>query len=140
MMRKKAQSFNEYAIVIALITLVVMGTQIYIKRGIQGVIKGSADILGSQEAGVIESGLYRLEDDQNPLTINIRKDIPITVSSGGGTRDLTNIRNDDTAVTGAWNATYKYYNIDTFNARDRREGNSLPQLPGANAGSAGKIN
>jgi len=125
--------------VIALITLVVMGTQIYIKRGIQGVIKGSADILGSQEDGVVESGLYRLEQTI-PLTINISKDIPITVSSGGGTRDLTNIRQDDTAVTGAWNATYKAYNVDTFNARDRREGKSLPQLPGANAGSAGKIN
>ncbi|MFH1191179.1 MAG: hypothetical protein V1670_03175 [Candidatus Omnitrophota bacterium] len=54
-MWEKAQSFNEYAIVIALITLVVMGTQIYIKRGIQGIVKTSADTLaGEQTEGRIE--------------------------------------------------------------------------------------
>ncbi len=47
-MCKKAQSFNEYALVIALITLVGIGMQTYIKRGIQGVIKGTADDLVTQ--------------------------------------------------------------------------------------------
>lgn len=44
-MRKRAQSLNEYAIVIALITLAGIGMQTYIKRGIQGNIKAMADVL-----------------------------------------------------------------------------------------------
>jgi hypothetical protein len=44
-MRKKAQSINEYAMVIAIITLAAVSMQTYVKRGIQGVIKLSADDL-----------------------------------------------------------------------------------------------
>ncbi len=44
-MCKKAQSINEYAMVIAIITLAAVSMQTYVKRGIQGVIKLSADDL-----------------------------------------------------------------------------------------------
>ncbi|MDD5477963.1 MAG: hypothetical protein PHG87_07215 [Candidatus Omnitrophica bacterium] len=48
-MRKRAQSINEYVLVIALVTLAGIGMQIYIKRGIQGIVKTSADRLAGEK-------------------------------------------------------------------------------------------
>ncbi len=64
-MRKKAQSFNEYALVIALITLVGIGMQTYIKRGIQAVIKGSADVL--MAGGIHPAAPVPAADILNPM-------------------------------------------------------------------------
>ncbi len=44
----KAQSVSEYAILIGIITLALVGMQVYMKRGIQGVVKMAADEVGSQ--------------------------------------------------------------------------------------------
>lgn len=53
-MRKRGQSINEYVLVIALVTLAGIGMQNYIKRGIQGIVKTSADTLaGEQTEGKI---------------------------------------------------------------------------------------
>jgi Flp pilus assembly pilin Flp len=48
--RKKilAQSTLEYAVLIMLVTIALLATQIYIKRGIQGRLKSSADEIGDQ--------------------------------------------------------------------------------------------
>ncbi len=48
--RKIGQSINEYVLVIVLVTLAGIGMQSYIKRGIQGIVKTSADTLAG-EAG-----------------------------------------------------------------------------------------
>jgi len=54
-MRKIGQSINEYVLVIVLVTLAGIGMQSYIKRGIQGIVKTSADTLaGEQTEGRIE--------------------------------------------------------------------------------------
>lgn len=45
MSAKRAQSINEYAMVIIVVTLAAVAMQTYIKRGIQSVIKGTADVL-----------------------------------------------------------------------------------------------
>lgn len=42
---KRAQSLNDYALVLAVVTLAGIGMQSYIKQGIQAVIKGTADVL-----------------------------------------------------------------------------------------------
>jgi len=53
--RKIGQSINEYVLVIVLVTLAGIGMQSYIKRGIQGIVKTSADTLaGEQTEGKIE--------------------------------------------------------------------------------------
>lgn len=42
---KKAQSVNEYAIVLAIVAAAIIGMQIYVKRGVQGRIRDLADQL-----------------------------------------------------------------------------------------------
>lgn len=47
----KAQSISEYVIVFGLVTLVLTGMRMYMKRGIQAGIKIAADELGLQQEG-----------------------------------------------------------------------------------------
>ncbi len=44
---KKAQSLNEYAMMIVLITLLAIGLQNYVKLGVQSVLKTTADNLAT---------------------------------------------------------------------------------------------
>ena len=46
--RKKGQSTLEYAILIIIIIGALLSIQVYIKRGIQGRLKGAADDIGDQ--------------------------------------------------------------------------------------------
>ena len=46
--RKKGQSTLEYAILIIIIIGALVSIQVYIKRGIQGRLKGAADDIGEQ--------------------------------------------------------------------------------------------
>jgi len=52
-MRKIGQSINEYVLVIVLVTLAGIGMQTYIKRGIQGIVKTSADRLAGEKGGTV---------------------------------------------------------------------------------------
>jgi len=52
-MCKRAQSINEYALVITLVALAGLGMQSYIKRGIQGIVKTSADTLAGEKGDPI---------------------------------------------------------------------------------------
>lgn len=45
----KAQSISEYVVLIGIVTAALLGMQVYMKRGIQGVIKVQADQLGPQQ-------------------------------------------------------------------------------------------
>ena len=47
-LKTKAQSLSEYALLIVLVMAVVLGMQTYMKRGIQAVIKLSAEQLAQQ--------------------------------------------------------------------------------------------
>ncbi len=70
-MRKRGQSINEYVLVIVLVTLAGIGMQSYIKRGIQGIVKTSADTLAGEKGDtVVYSGseksiLTRYDKDGN---------------------------------------------------------------------------
>ncbi|MDD5465675.1 MAG: hypothetical protein PHP73_04995 [Candidatus Omnitrophica bacterium] len=52
-MRKTGQSINEYVLVIVLVTLAGIGMQNYIKRGIQGIVKTSADTLAGEKGDTV---------------------------------------------------------------------------------------
>lgn len=76
--RKIGQSINEYVLVIVLVTLAGIGMQSYIKRGIQGIVKTSADTLAG-EAGdtVVYSGSEKSilgRSQWHPLAIAYEKD------------------------------------------------------------------
>lgn len=45
----KAQSISEYVILFGIITAALLGMQVYMKRGIQAVIKVAADEIGLQQ-------------------------------------------------------------------------------------------
>lgn len=64
-MYKKAQSINEYVLVIALITIAGIGMLTYVKRGIQSNIKATADVLalsGKTAVPAEETYLEKLPD------------------------------------------------------------------------------
>lgn len=46
--RNKAQTILEYAILIGVVVAGIMAMQVYLKRGLQGRIKSSADTMGEQ--------------------------------------------------------------------------------------------
>lgn len=47
----RAQSISEYVLAVALVSIVLVGMTIYIKRGIQGVVRDTADLVGTQKKG-----------------------------------------------------------------------------------------
>ncbi len=89
--RQKAQSISEYVVLISLVSLALTGMSLYIKRGVQGVIKDTADIVGDQISGGIErdvrinviskSASVVVEDAGNAVIPNKRT---ITFLKGGG--------------------------------------------------------
>ena len=76
-MRKIGQSINEYVLVITLVTLAGVGMQAYIKRGIQGIVKISADKLAGETgdkvaySGTEKSILPRSQ--WNPVAVEYEK-------------------------------------------------------------------
>ncbi len=59
--RQRAQSISEYVVLVSLVSFVLTGMSLYIKRGVQAVIKNTADIVGDQTKGGITF------DYKNPL-------------------------------------------------------------------------
>lgn len=74
-MRRKAQSFVEYCVLIGVIVMALIAMQSYIKRGIQGQMKGSFDQLaegayepkGTSGITIVESEVY---ENSNSFSIN----------------------------------------------------------------------
>lgn len=62
--KSQGQSLYEYAILLAIVVAVFTGMQVYLKRGIQGVIKVSTDEFGTQKLSEEEEIQY---GDRNPL-------------------------------------------------------------------------
>ncbi|MFC1675079.1 hypothetical protein ACFL1K_04270 [Candidatus Omnitrophota bacterium] len=56
--KTKAQSIVEYAILIGIISAALFAVQMYMKRGIQSVVKLTADEIGDQRKGSIVEGAY----------------------------------------------------------------------------------
>lgn len=93
--QNKAQSTSEYVILIGIISLVLIGMQTYMKRGIQAVIKVSADEIGEQKKGGLEYD-YKYEwkvKGDSTITSSANSEKTATKSQGGavayGTNDTT---------------------------------------------------
>jgi hypothetical protein len=69
---RMAQTLTEYAIIVLVVASVLIGMQLYMKRGIQAVIKHQADQLGPQQV-VINKGL-RQDSSTNSASIEYRGD------------------------------------------------------------------
>lgn len=52
--RSRGESITEYVVLIGMVTMALIGMQVYLKRGIQGVVKYAADELGRQEDAEID--------------------------------------------------------------------------------------
>lgn len=110
----RGQSLSEYALVLALIFAAVLGMQTYIKRGIQGVIKTTADTLGEEEEGAKEAGLVELEYAE-PLAITSLEGKGVVVTEG----ETITLRRKKDITTGFWNFTYGMGDAGSFSASDK---------------------
>lgn len=125
---RTAQSLNEYAIVIAIITLSVMGINTYVKRGIQNTLKLTADDLGSpaeskykvksQTLGVMETGLVSYSGSTTTMALKNTNLLQVPPVGNNPVRILTTQR-DGSFSTGTWTATYKQGDTESFGAKEK---------------------
>ncbi len=59
-MSKRAQGITEYALVIAAVAAALLTMQVYFKRGVQSVVKASADQLGGFNSGIIPEDVQKM--------------------------------------------------------------------------------
>ena len=141
---KRANLMVEYAIMLGLITAAVTLMQTYIKRGIQGTIKATADQLGvpaeeyyltkninpnspplnlnSQSLGIWEKGLISYKDaaGSNVITENFSAESEINLKEAppAGVEPIRKkeIKKDQTLTSGAWQTTFSIEEEGTFSA------------------------
>jgi len=98
---KKAQSTLEYAVVIVCVVAALLAIQVYIKRGIQGRLRSSADSIGEQ---------YAPGNTTSNTTLNFNSN------------SETNVSVTESYWSGSLDATYIYTGT-FFNEADSRTGN-----------------
>ncbi len=134
---RPAQTLNEYAIVIAIITLSIMGINTYLKRGIQNAIKSTADDLGSSASGIykiqsqtlgfMESGLVEYSGSTNIVLDKKTKLLALPQAAPNPVRTNTIVK-DNSVSTGSWTAIYKLGDSESFGAKEKAKkqpGNKL---------------
>ncbi|MCK5492002.1 MAG: hypothetical protein KAJ14_02700 [Candidatus Omnitrophica bacterium] len=144
--RKKAQSINEYALILGIIAVVLVSMQTYFKRGINGLIRRSADEIGdiaekdwtqyysdrnknylltAQTLGTMEQGLisYKLNVDGvwEPLTSDTTKTFKLTENKNSSAIKTINNINDKTVFKGAWTHISKFDSLGTFSSNAIKE-------------------
>lgn len=103
----RGQNISEYVIVIAVVSAAIISMQTYAKRGIQGVVKSTADYLHAgipAYAGVAEPGLFK--KDENPIrTVKVKVNRSTVVEeapSGNRTtttnNEVINTQTDENAI------------------------------------------
>ena len=97
---RKGQNLAEVALIIGVLGLVLIGMQVYVKRGLQGKVKDLTDIIisgGSEKQAAYQQDTSGFEI--NDLTSTLVSDTRVTVkeSEGGGRRS-----------TGSETTTYEY--------------------------------
>jgi len=97
---QKAQSLSEYALLLGLIVIVFTAMQFFTKRGIQSVIKFSADQIGLQsDAG----------DEQDPLKGHLVKtNTPTEKRKAIKNKDYTSRMREERMLLGGSKITYDY--------------------------------
>ncbi len=109
----RGQSLSEYALVLALIVAAVFGMQAYMKRGIQGVIKTTADTLSGETNESKEEGLAKLKYI-DPLAITSLEGKCVVTD-----KTRTNLARERTTATGIWEFTYGIGDAGSFSASDK---------------------
>ena len=87
---KRAQTTAEYAILIGLVVAALVAMQIYVKRGLQGRMRGATDYLATQTTDIGTTGQY--EPYYLSSSFDSARDTnesEATITGGGVTRTLT---------------------------------------------------
>lgn len=148
MMRaNKAELIIEHAFVIGIVVSALLAMQTYMKRGIQGVIKTTADELAApaveyykqkgnglppdaQWLGYWEKGLLDYAEVQPP-TVTAERNIRLTESPLDGAKPIrtTTINQDETKTSGKWEVLYNMGEEGTFTALEKTKGGSVGTEP-----------
>lgn len=67
-MRNRGQSTLEYAVIIVVILAALLAIQAYIKRGVQGKLRSSADSIGEQYSAGKTTSTYTTEQTESMVT------------------------------------------------------------------------
>jgi len=134
---ERAELMVEYALLIGIIVTALMSMQTYMKRGVQGVIKTTADNLAapinttpdysppikdldSQVLGIWEPGLIQKNIETAP-TITAERDITLTETPPVGSQPtrVTTINKDQTTSSEKLSVVYVLGQDQTFTASDK---------------------
>lgn len=83
---EKAQNFTELALVIGVIGIVLIGMEIYIKRGISGKIKDFTDHVISPDQEIYSVDTSGLEINESSSNFSLSSGITTSTSMGGAVR------------------------------------------------------
>lgn len=86
LIKKRAQSTLEYALIVAVVVGGLIAMQVYIKRGLQGKLRDSADQLGEQYSPGFTTGTTEVTINTS-TTENLTGGVTTTDSSTSQTRE-----------------------------------------------------
>lgn len=125
---RAAQTLNEYAVVIVIITMAIMGINLYLKRGIQNTIVSVTDSLASpataiykmnsQTLGAMESGLVEYSGGTNISPSQETHLLALPQSAPNPVRTNTIVK-DNSVSTGSSTAIYKLGESESFGAKEK---------------------
>lgn len=105
-MNKKAQTTLEYAIVIAIIVVGLLGMQIYVRRGFAGRLREAADSVGPQywpgltDSDIKTTQMMRINSEVKREAVNILDSGTGNTTTYYVTRQIDNIINDTETKVG----------------------------------------
>ncbi|MFH1655288.1 MAG: hypothetical protein ABH954_01600 [Candidatus Omnitrophota bacterium] len=116
-MRRKGQSTVEYALIIAVVLAAFLTMQHYIRRGVEGKMRDSADSIGSQF------------DERTSLTHTVQQHTPFVTTETFGI-DKTSVRNIifTTASGGTADEGLSYYEVTTGSKITDTESQTIESL------------
>ena len=87
--RHKGQSTLEYAMIIAVVVAALLAIQIYMKRGVQGKLRSSADDIGAQ----FDAGKTKVVSETKRTGVTVEETASGTtiVSTGEGSSDQAEV-------------------------------------------------
>jgi uncharacterized protein (UPF0333 family) len=96
MLNRKGQNTAEYAILIALVVAVAVGTQTYIKRGVQARMRDeshklTADLSGSGDWAAISNRTVSLDDQWEPNQLSKKSTQNVTKDEQKSTLEKTGV-------------------------------------------------
>jgi len=95
----KAQSITEYAVLLGIVSLALIGMQVYMKRGLQAAVKDAANELGPQENAQLLINFKRQEETRSETTTKRGGSIQTQTFSGGGLRRDTDTKVESTSTS-----------------------------------------